>query len=321
VATPLSADPGATNAARLEQAKEQLTTPKYQLRYAFQPGQTLRYRVEHLATVDTTIRGTLQTTKSRSVSTKAWTVKELRDDETVVFTHQVEDVDMWSQVSGRQPVQYNSRDGGPVPPEYAAVAQSIGVPLTTVTMDARGRVVQREDAQPHINLGISDLALPLPEGEVPLGYSWATPYDLQVRLKDGRLKSIKTRQLFKLEQVETGVATISIRTQVLTPVDDPAVRAQLVQRLSEGEVKFDLDAGRVISRRLDWDEAVIGFNGADSNMKYLARFTETFVSAADAPDSAVEQASLQRSPPGPAPAAVPRLPAAGQPGSRPMLRR
>ena len=29
-----------------------------------------------------------------------------------------------------------------------------------------------------------------------------------------------------------------------------------------------------MSKQLDWDETVIGFNGAASNMKYLARFTE-----------------------------------------------
>ncbi len=57
------------------------------------------------------------------------------------------------------------------------------------------------------------------------------------------------------------------------------MKSQLIQQLSRGEIKFDIDAGRVISKRLDWDENVIGFSGADSNMKYLARFTETLVQA------------------------------------------
>jgi hypothetical protein len=65
-----------------------------------------------------------------------------------------------------------------------------------------------------------------------------------------------------------------MKTQLLTPVRNPKVRSQLIQRLTNGTVKFDIDAGRVISRQTDWDETVIGFEGPDSLMKYLARFTE-----------------------------------------------
>ncbi len=101
-----------------------------------------------------------------------------------------------------------------------------------------------------------------------------------MRLEDQRIKSIKTRELYVLEKVETGVATISVKTQVLTPVDDPRVKSQIMQRISQGELRFDMDAGRLISKQLDWDESVLGFNGAESNMKYLARFTETLATPA-----------------------------------------
>jgi hypothetical protein len=88
------------------------------------------------------------------------------------------------------------------------------------------------------------------------------------------VKRIKTRQVYTLEKVLTGIATISVRTEVLTPVDDPAVQSQLVQRVKRGEIKFDIDAGRVLSQQMDIDETVIGFNGPDSLMKYLARLSE-----------------------------------------------
>ncbi|MEL7266192.1 MAG: hypothetical protein AAFP69_15465, partial [Planctomycetota bacterium] len=52
--------------------------------------------------------------------------------------------------------------------------------------------------------------------------------------------------------------------------------SQLVQQLSNGTIKFDLDAGHVLSRQLDWDETVVGFQGANSMMEYQARLTEEF---------------------------------------------
>jgi hypothetical protein len=114
----------------------------------------------------------------------------------------------------------------------------------------------------------------LPETSIAIGQTWATEGELLVRLPEMQVKRIKTRQQYTLTNVQTGVATIGVETQILTPVNDPRVQSQLVQRIKRGEVKFDLDTGRVRSQQLDIDETVIGFNGADSLMKYLSRLSE-----------------------------------------------
>jgi hypothetical protein len=70
------------------------------------------------------------------------------------------------------------------------------------------------------------------------------------------------------------VATIQVDSQVLSPVNDPAIEAQLIQRLSQGTVTFDLSRGRVLEQQLDLDKQVIGFSGPASSMHYVTRFTE-----------------------------------------------
>jgi hypothetical protein len=75
-------------------------------------------------------------------------------------------------------------------------------------------------------------------------------------------------------KVETGIATIAVKTEILTPINDPKIQSQLVQRMQHGEIKFDIDAGRIRSKQMDLDETVIGFSGQNSVMKYLARLTE-----------------------------------------------
>jgi hypothetical protein len=134
--------------------------------------------------------------------------------------------------------------------------------------------LKRSDSKKSTSFGLGDIAIPMPETPVKVGNRWSTTEEIRVREADGRVKRIKTRLIYKLEKVQTGVATISVDTEVLTPVNDPKVKSQLVQQLTSGEVKFDMIAGRPLSRQIDWDETVVGFNGADSMMKYLARFTE-----------------------------------------------
>jgi hypothetical protein len=53
----------------------------------------------------------------------------------------------------------------------------------------------------------------------------------------------------------------------------------LVQKLSNGSAKFDIENGRLVSKTLEWNEKVVGFNGASSRMEYVARMTEEYQSA------------------------------------------
>ena len=199
----------------------------------------------------------------------------------MTFVHSVSDADMWSKISGRPEISYNSKSDAKPHPDYEAVATTIGVPLATVTIDPAGKVLKRESQRGPSSMGQGQITFPLPEGRVREGHEWFVPDEVVVRLADRRIQKIKTRQKYRLEKVQTGVATISIETQVLSPVNDSKVKSQLVQQLSHGTIRFDIDSGRMISKRLDWDETVIGFDGPDSILKYLARFTEELQTGAE----------------------------------------
>lgn len=247
---------------------------RYQLRYQFSPGEVFRCKVTHLTTVETRIRDVTETVQTRSVSTKAWKIVEVSATGEVTFTYTVEDVNMWQQVSGREEIRYDSTKDQVPPDAYRHVAETVGVSMGTITISPSGEILRRENARPQFNPGIGELTVPLPVEPVRVGERWTREGELPIRLKDGRVKRIKTRHVYQLEKVQTGVATIAARTEVLTPVDDPAVQSQLVQRVKRGEVRFDLDAGRVLHQQMDIDEKVLGFSGADSMMRYLARLSE-----------------------------------------------
>jgi Family of unknown function (DUF6263) len=251
--------------------------PTYQLAYKFRPGEEFRTKITHLATVDTKVKGVEETMKSRSVSSKLWKIRKVEPNGNITFTHMIEWVDMWKSLTGRPESKYDSRTDAEVPADYEQVAKSIGVPLATITIDPIGRIVNRESAQNAISSSIGDLTVPFPAQPVKIGDSWHIPQDVTLRDEEGRVKPVQVRQRYTLEKVETGVATIVVKTQVLTPVNDPKLESQLIQRLQSGTVKFDIEAGRIIQRQMDLDETVLGFSGPESSMQYLARYSEEHV--------------------------------------------
>ncbi|MDP6444916.1 MAG: hypothetical protein QGG36_28005 [Pirellulaceae bacterium] len=262
---------------------------KHQLAYKFTEGELIRSKVVHLATTETRIQGTTQESESRGVSEKEWRIVEVSASGEVTFEHRVTRIDMRQHISGRPQVAYNSDKDKRVPVEYEKAAASVGKVIAQVTIAPHGEVIKRVDHfdGPTVSMGMANMVTPLPKEAVEIGAKWYFPVEIRVK-DEGQVKRIKTRQKYVLEKVVAGLATIRVTTQVLTPINSPRIEAQLIQQLNNGIVKFDIDRGRVISQRYDWDEQAIGFSGADSAMDYLARYEETML-ADDAGDNAANK--------------------------------
>jgi hypothetical protein len=263
----------------LEKAKDRVL-PGSRLAYRFTPGEVLRTKVVHLAKVDTKIKGTAQSTTSRTISTRAWRIREVDADGNITFDNVVEKLEMWNSVEGREESHYDSETDRSPPAEFTAVAASVGKVLATIKIDPSGRILSRQNAQQQYNPGIGDITVPLPPADkqpIKPGVTWSIADELRLPVEGGTMKKIQTQQQYKLEKVEAGVATINVTTQVLTPVNDPKLQSQIVQRLQNGTIKFDVDSGRLLHKQFDIDQEVFGFSGPESHMQYLARFTEESV--------------------------------------------
>jgi hypothetical protein len=267
--------------AELDAAKKRATEETHFLRYKFAPGEKVCWKVKHLSTTEATIQGVTETTRARTLSTKVWEVKEVDAEGNVTLVHSVSDIDMWQKISDQPEVRYNSQTDKTAPPPYLHVAKLVNTPIATVKMTPAGKILSRDGAPAQVNLGLGEIAIPLPFEPVKIGQHWQTSSEIPVRRQDGTKKRIKTRIVYSLKSVKTGIATIEVKTEVVTPVNDPQIQAQLVQQITDGEIRFDVDAGRILSREIGWDETVVGFKGHDSMMKYLARFTEELAPAVE----------------------------------------
>lgn len=249
----------------------------YLLQYKLQKGEELVSQVVHVAETRTKMSGQEEASNSRTTSEKAWLVTDVNPKGEMTFEYRIKSVELKQSVGDGNEVTYSSTSKDEVPPMFKPVAESVGKTLATVRINARGQVLDRDKEMKAPKLGMGDLTIPLPEKAIAVGERWSVPRDMRVKLESGAFKTIKVRELYTLRKVATGVATITIETQPLTPVNDPAVEAQLIQQLSKGEIRFDIDRGRMLSKRLDWSDEVVGFRGADTSLRYDSKFTEELV--------------------------------------------
>ena len=263
-------------AARAEGPHAKETEPRdYLLRYKFHPGDTLRWTVVHRCRVRTTVSASTQTVETTTTSVKVWRVHEVKPDGAAVFDHMVESVDMRHRLSGRDEVHYNSRTDPCAPHGFEDVAHAVGVPLALVTIDDQGKVLKRK--QNFVKAAVAgqgEITIQLPEQAVAVGSSWVSWNNIDVPLPEGGVRRIRAKQSYQLQSVKTGVAVISMSTQLMTPIHEPAIEALVLQYETSGTVRFDIQRGQILGCQVDVDKSVVGFRGEASSIRYIGRSTE-----------------------------------------------
>lgn len=249
---------------------------EFSFKYKLTPGLLIRSEVTHLAKTDTKIDSTEQNSNSRTVSQKTWEVTHAENGE-MTFEYRIDEIDMSQRVGSDSEIRYSSKSDETPARQFQTAAESIGKVISTVTIDEQGMIIARSDDTNPPNLGMGDITLPVPENPVAVGATWEVPRELHIRRDDGSIKKVRFRELFRFDKVSAGVATVAVRSEMLTAITDPKEEAQVLQQLSNGTIKFDLDAGRMISKELAWDKTVVGFSGAGSVMDYSARLEEQVV--------------------------------------------
>jgi hypothetical protein len=258
---------------------------KYDLRYKFATGEVLRYAVQHRAAIRSTIDEVTQSAQTKTDSTKLWKVTDVLPNGDIEFMNVVERVHMVNQLPDRAATEYDSdRDKTP-PPGFDDAARAIGVPLSVVRMTPRGKVIDRKVK--HHQPGTEEdgaVVLRLPDRPVTIDTTWDEPFEVTVQLEEGGAKVIETRRHYKLASVATGIATIEVTYQVLSPINSH-IESQLVQRLMSGNVRFDIAGGRIVGQEMEVDKRVLGFAGPTSSLQYIMRMEERLVESAPKVDA------------------------------------
>ena len=275
---------------------------RYLLRYNFAKGEIVRWRVTHSAKFDTTVQGSSQTAETKTTSLKAWKVVQTQPGGEATFLHTVEAIDMRQKLTGRQETAYDSTKDKDVPPIFAEAAKAVGVPLAEVTIDTRGNVLKRVDRlkRPE-GTPTNTITLVLPDKPLAIGESWTSPFDLSGTDGEGKPRTLKARHKLTLTSVSDHTAVLTNVTQILSPIDDPALEAQVMQAEQSGEIVFDLRRGRIVSQTSSLDKKVFGFQGDESKLHYTAQFQESLTDEATLhaaePPPAAEDKTARR--PGP----------------------
>ena len=250
----------------------------YKLEYKLKEGDEIRFTTEQSVATKFSMAGEKEESSSRSMSAKTWRVLNVDRLGQITFSLTLDSINMWQKTGEGSPIAYNSTKDKKIPDEYATVADSVGKALAIFTVSPNGKVLNRKSSLRENNFGVGKVTTPLPEQAVPVGYVWNVP--TLIRATDDHDKNIqlKARVRYELAKVTGHTAYIRFKTEVLTPVTSEKVKSTIMQKMTKGEIAFDMEKGIPSVKVVRWNEKAQGFEGPDSFLEYVGKMSERLVS-------------------------------------------
>lgn len=255
--------------------------PAYQLAYKFAAGQEFHYKHSDRAVISTQLGETTHVNEHQTVTRKHFRVLSVDAAGNAELEPVIDHAWMKAQWDDAPAITFDTKNSGEDPPKpFAAVAEAVGRPLPRLTVAANGEVRKGDPEQ--------NFLLVFPAAPVRVGEEWSEKFDVPIDV-DRKLKltrKVTLKRIYRLVSVEGFVAAISLKMTNLTPVHDPTINAQLIQRMPSGTIEFDLERGVMLSRVTKIDKREVDVAGPQSLLHAVVDHTETLVPASQAAQDA-----------------------------------
>lgn len=255
----------------------------YILKYKFQPGQFLYYEVENAMTIVTQNGQAKEEVTNTSQAWKQLRVVAVDEAGNVVLEPMVERVKMKAVKDEGDTVSYDSLSDAEPPIQFRDIKRTIGTAIARVNVSSNGELLQvtpliddneqLKDAAKKNDPRLNFLVV-MPKTAVKIGETWKDRFQTDVVVEKSLKKEVTLQRTYQLVEVNGSIATIKLKTGVITPVNDPQIEVQLIQRSPSGTIKFDLAEGRIVSMETVVDQTVLGAFGPMSSMSAVTKSIE-----------------------------------------------
>ncbi len=258
---------------------------KYKLTFKFRPNQIVHQEISHEFELTTSKNQEAETVRNSSKSKRHYRVAAV-DDKTGVadlemiidWVHMVATFDKHDG-SPVEPIEFQSDDPNKRPAKFAQIMASIGK-SAWLRFNSTGRPVKgpaakaKPGAADSTDGNLEAYLFLLPEQPVAIGETWNDPFATRVKDDEQNLVLIRLQRAYKLAKVVNGRATIECRTFIVTPINNPSVAAQFIERESTGRIEFDIEQGMIVSREWSVDKTIVNAVGSNSSMRAKGRYRE-----------------------------------------------
>ncbi len=241
----------------------------------WQAGQVLTYRVEQVVYTADTVPDVRAESKTKLNLLKRWQVVSVDAAGVATLQLSLGAVRYESTTPTGDVLLFDSAAPDKCTPELRAqFAGYLGKALALLRVDGQGRVLEVKESKfgpPSRFENELPFVGVLPADGPKAGQEWQRDY--KITLEPDRYDAV---QKYVCKSVADGTAVTAVTTSLVKP-PPPNEQPALLDLLPEGEITYDLKAGRLLRASLKIDKEVKGHQGEGSSYRLQATYTEEFV--------------------------------------------
>jgi hypothetical protein len=243
--------------------------------FRFTKGETLAYRVKHDTTVTEVVDGAQRQFKSHLELLKQYRVADVDAQGVATLEYSLAAMRSEQTRPSGDVLRFDSTDPAKSTTELRdQLAKYVGTTLAVLRIDITGTVVAvKQGPARHFDEPPFTLVLP---GRVSAseGTSWSRVFDVTLDPPLGTGEKHAAEQRWAWTKLVGGKATIALTTSFKKMPEAIQERIPLVQKETQGNVTFDVAAGRVLAVRLAVDRTLMNHQGEGSSYRYESTYTE-----------------------------------------------
>jgi Family of unknown function (DUF6263) len=290
--SPANAEVSQTAATTQNSATNPEAVKKFLFAYKFQANQIIRYSVMNSSSVNS-VKGDFSETNTNESNTKMhYRVVSVDSGNHAILEPVLDHVKMSAIFADADPITYDSQNNKEIPVQFTGVDKSIGKPLSRFKFNQQGKLLQILDLRnsgkgdPHLTnetnnsvelLGNQNFLIVFPDHPVAVGDKWNEKYESDLKVSESLNQRVKYLRKYQLDSVENNQAVFSLKTVLITRIEDPKLRLQLIQKTPTGKLVFNMQQGIITSRELNTDQTEFGIFGEDSKIKISSKRTENLI--------------------------------------------
>jgi len=273
--------------------------PQQKLAYKFTPGQFLNYEVDHKMTFNVRYQQNVSKTREETQTWKQLRIVNVDESGNATLEPMISRVKMMAKFDAEPEITYDSQNNTEAPKKFAPVAEAIGKTYVRLQFAPNGellRVAALPGAPEHLAEAATkpdaqyNFLIVFPKEPIGIGAIWKDRFQVPVTVDKKLSQQVSLQRQYTLTGIQGTTATITLKTSVITPINNPEVEGQLVQRTPNGIIEFDLERGVITSQTMSVVGQAVGAFGPMTALDASSTTHEKLVPAA----TAVQPAALKR---------------------------
>ncbi len=250
------------------------------LRFRWQPGQVLLYRVEQSMVASETLKESKTESKTKASLVKRWQVQAVDAAGVATLQMSLDRLRIETTTPGGETLFFDSADLEKSNPQMKEqLSKYVGQPIAILRLDSMGRLIEvkKSDFGPASRFEADPpFQLMFPESAVQPGQAWQRPYKITLEPPQGTGEKFDAVQRYTLKSAGPNV-TIGLSTTLKTQPESALDRVPLLQLQPEGEIVFDTQSGLMRSARLAVDKELKDHQGEGTSYHFQRTYAEEYV--------------------------------------------